>query len=184
LGRVKAGRSEHSFLLVGLRGVGKTVLLNKMREMADTSGYSAVLLEAHEGKPLAALLLPALRELLISFDRMAQISQQVKRGLRILRSFFNHLELKYDDLEIGIDVDPETGIADSGSLEADLPQVFVALGEAAKDRNSAVALIIDEMQYLSEEELSALIIDQGRIKNDMRRASEGAALSSHTWPVR
>lgn len=163
LGRVKAGRPERSFLLIGLRGVGKTVLLNKMRELADASGYSSVLIEAHEGKPLAALLLPALRQLMISLDRMAQISQKVKLGLRVLRSFFNGLKLKYHDLEIGIDVDPETGVADSGSLEADLSQVFIALGEAAQDRGTAVAWIIDEMQYLSEEELSALIMAMHQI---------------------
>jgi len=163
LGRVKAGRPERSFLLIGLRGVGKTVLLNKMRELANASGYSAVLIEAHEGKSLAALLIPALRELMISLDLAAQISQKVKRGLRVLRSFFNGLKLKYHDLEIGIDVDPERGIADSGSLEADLSQVFVALGEAAQDRGVAVALIIDEMQYLSEEELSALIMAMHQI---------------------
>ncbi len=158
LGRVKAGRPERSFLIVGLRGVGKTVLLNKVREMADAAGFGAVLLEAHEGKPLAALLLPALRQLLISLDRMAQISQKAKRGLRVLKSFFNGLKLKYKDIEIGIDIEPEVGAADSGNLEADLAQVFIALGEAAADRNSAVALILDEMQYLSEEELSALIM--------------------------
>ena len=163
LGRVKAGRPERSFFLIGLRGVGKTVLLNKMRDLADASGYSSVLIEAHEGKPLAALLLPALRQLMISLDRMAQISQKVKRGLRVLRSFFNGLKLKYHDLEIGVDVDPETGVADSGSLEADLSQVFIALGEAAQDRGTAVALIIDEMQYLSEEELSALIMAMHQI---------------------
>lgn len=163
LGRIKAGRPERSFLLIGLRGVGKTVLLNKMRELADASGYSAVLIEAHEGKALAALLLPALRQLMISLDRAAQISQKVKRSLRVLRSFFNGLKLKYHDLEIGIDVDPETGIADSGSLEADLSQVFVALGEAAQDRGAAVALIIDEMQYLTDEELSALIMAMHQI---------------------
>jgi hypothetical protein len=163
LGRIKAGRPERSFLLVGLRGVGKTVLLNKIRELADATGYSSVLVEAHEGKPLAALLLPALRQLMISLDRMAEVSHKVKRGLRVLRSFFNGVKVKYQDLEIGIDVDPETGIADSGSLEADLSQVFVALGEAARDRGAAVALIIDEMQYLSEEELSALIMAMHQI---------------------
>lgn len=148
---------------MGLRGVGKTVLLNKIRELAEATRYSSVLIEAHEGKPLAALLLPALRQLMISLDRMAQISQKVKRGLRVLRSFFDGLKLKYQDLEIGIDVDPETGVADSGSLEADLAEVFVALGEAARDRGTAVALIIDEMQYLSEEELSALIMAMHQI---------------------
>jgi hypothetical protein len=163
LGRVKAGRPERGFLLVGLRGVGKTVLLNKIRELADQAGYSSVLLEAHEGKPLAALLLPALRQLMIALDRMANLSQKAKRGLRVLKSFFNGLKLKYQDIEIGIDIDPETGVADSGSLEADLTEVFVALGDAAKDRGTAVALIIDEMQYLSEEELSALIMAMHQI---------------------
>jgi len=163
LGRVKAGRPERSFLLVGLRGVGKTVLLNKVRELASGFDYRAVLIEAHEGKPLAALLLPALRQVLISLDRMAQISQKAKRGLRVLKSFFDGLKLKYHDIEIGIDVDPETGIADSGSLEADLAEVFVAVGEAAADRHTAVALIIDEMQYLGEEELSALIMAMHQI---------------------
>ncbi len=158
LGRVKAGRPERSFLLVGLRGVGKTVLLNEARELADSLDYRAVLVEAHEGKPLAALLLPPLRQILVSLDRMAQISQKAKRGLRVLKSFFIGLKLKYRDIEIGIDVDPEPGIADSGNLEADLVEVFIAVGEAAADRKTAVALIIDEMQYLSDEELSALIM--------------------------
>ena len=163
LGRVKAGRPERSFLLVGLRGVGKTVLLNKVRELASGFDYRAVLIEAHEGKPLATLLLPALRQVLISLDRMAQISQKAKRGLRVLKSFFDGLKVKYHDIEIGIDVDPESGVADSGSLEADLAEVFVAVGEAAADRHTAVALIIDEMQYLDEEELSALIMAMHQI---------------------
>lgn len=163
LSRVKAGRSERSFLLVGLRGVGKTVLLNRVRELASDLDYHAVLLEAHEGKPLAALLLPPLRQLLIALDRMAQISRKAKRGLRVLKSFFNGLKLKYHDIELGIDVEPEPGIADSGNLEADLAEVFVAVGEAAAERKTAVALIIDEMQYLSESELSALIMAMHRI---------------------
>jgi hypothetical protein len=163
LGRIKAGRPERSFLLVGLRGVGKTVLLNQVRELADSMGYRAVLIEAHEGKPLATLLLPALRQLLISLDRMANISQKAKRGLRVLKSFFNALKIKYHDIEIGIDIDPEVGTADSGSLEADLSEVFIALGEAAADRRTAIALIIDEMQYLNEEELSALIMAMHQI---------------------
>jgi hypothetical protein len=163
LGRIKAGRPERSFLLVGLRGVGKTVLLNKVRELADNMTYRAVFIEAHEGKPLATLLLPALRQLLISLDRMANISEKAKRGLRVLKSFFNALKIKYHDIEIGIDIDPEVGTADSGSLEADLSEVFTALGEAAADRRTAIALIIDEMQYLNEEELSALIMAMHQI---------------------
>ena len=163
LGRIKAGRPERSFLMVGLRGVGKTVLLNRVRELADELGYSSVLIEAHEGKSLAELLLPALRQLLVQLDRMAQISQKAKRGLRILKSFFNGLKVKFHDIEIGIELEPEVGVADSGILESDLAQVFIALGEAAADRGHAVALIIDEMQYLNEEELSALIMAMHQI---------------------
>ena len=163
LGRIKRGRPERSVLMVGLRGVGKTVLLNRIRELADELGFSSILIEAHEGKSLGELLLPALRQVLIQLDRMAQISQKTKLGLRILKSFFNGLKVKFHDLEIGIEVDPETGIADSGNLESDLAQVFIALGEAASDRGHAIALIIDEMQYLSEKELSALIMAMHQI---------------------
>lgn len=163
LGRIKAGRPERSQLLIGLRGVGKTVLLNKIRTLADEAGYKSVLIEAHENKPLASLLLPPLRQILIALDRMANVSQKAKRGLRVLKSFFNGVKLKVGDIEIGIDVDPEVGTADSGDLESDLSAVFVALGEAAADRSTAIALIIDELQYLSEEELSALIMAMHQI---------------------
>jgi hypothetical protein len=163
LGRIKAGRPERSQLLVGLRGVGKTVLLNKIREMAAEMDYRPVFIEAHENKSLAALLLPPLRQLLISLDRMATVSEKAKRGLRVLKSFFNGVKLKYQDIEIGIDVDPEEGTADSGDLEADLSALFLALGDAAVDRGTAIALIVDELQYLSEEELSALIMAMHQI---------------------
>ncbi|HET8760980.1 MAG TPA: AAA family ATPase [Nitrospiria bacterium] len=163
LGRIKAGRPERSQILIGLRGVGKTVLLNRIRELAEQSDYKTVFIEAHENKPLVALLLPPLRQLLISLDRMASVSEKAKRGLRVLRSFFNGVKIKYQDLEIGIDIDPEPGAADSGDLEADLSVVFLAVGDAAADRGAAIALIIDELQYLNEEELSALIMAMHQI---------------------
>jgi len=163
LHRIKAGRHERGLLLVGLRGVGKTVLLNRIREHADELGYGAVLIEAREGSSLAELLVPALRQILIQLDRMAQISQKAKRGLQVLKGFFNGLKVKFPDIEIGIDVEPEAGTADSGNLESDLAQLFIALGEAAADRARAIALIIDEMQYLTEEELSALIMAMHQI---------------------
>lgn len=163
LARIRAGRPERSQLLVGLRGVGKTVLLNRIRELADQEGYRSVMIEAHENKPLASLILPPLRQLLISLDRMENVSEKAKRGLRVLKSFFNGVKLKYQDIEIGIDIDPEEGAADSGDLEADLAVVFTALGEAAADRKTAIAIIIDELQYLTEEELSALIMAMHQI---------------------
>ena len=87
LARIKAGRSEQSMLMVGLRGVGKTVLLNRVREIAEAQGYHALLIEAHENKALPQLLLPPLRQTLFALDRMQNVSQKVKRGLRVLRSF-------------------------------------------------------------------------------------------------
>lgn len=158
LARIRQGRPSKSFLLVGLRGVGKTVLLNRIEEAAIGEGYKALMIEAHENKSLPALLLPGLRHLLLSLDRMENISEQVKRGLRALKSFANGVKLTVNDLEIGLDIDPEIGVADSGDLEADLPDLLLAVGEAAKARGTSVAIIIDELQYLKSKELSALIM--------------------------
>lgn len=158
LGRLKAGKSEKSFLLVGLRGVGKTVLLNEIHKEAEGLGFKSIFVEAREGSNLANLLLPPLRQVLFSLDQMENISQQVKRGFRVLKSFFNGVKVKAYDIEIGLDVDPELGAADSGDLEADLPVLLEAIADAAQSRKTAVAIIIDEIQYLSEKEFSALII--------------------------
>lgn len=163
LARIKAGRSEQSMFMVGLRGVGKTVLLNRVREMAEAQGYHALLIEAHESKPLPLLLLPHLRQALFALDRMQNISQKVKRGLRVLRSFISAIKIKVGDAEFGLDIDPETGSADSGDLEADLAELFVAIGEAAADRGTAIAIIIDELQYMTEAEMSALIMAIHRV---------------------
>ncbi|MBI1397818.1 MAG: AAA family ATPase [Betaproteobacteria bacterium] len=163
LRRVRAGRYEQSLMLVGLRGVGKTVLLNKVRAMAEDLDYSIVMIEATEGRSLPELLAPALRKILFQLDSMAGVSNKVKRGLRVLRSFVGAIKVKVADFEIGLDIDPEKGAADSGDLEADLAEMFAALGEAARDRERAVAVIVDELQYLSEAEMSALIMAVHRI---------------------
>lgn len=153
-----AGRPEKSLMLTGLRGVGKTVLLNEIKRQAEASGYRAVAIEAHEERPLGPLLAPYLRSLLFDLDRVAGAGDKVKRGLRVLRSFVGALKLTYNDITIGLDVDPEQGSADSGALEIDLPNLFVAVAEAAKERASAVAVLIDEIQYFDQRELGALIM--------------------------
>ena len=95
---------------------------------------------------------------------MAQTGDRVKRGLRVLRSFLGGLKVKMAELEIGLDIDPETGAADSGDIEIDLPNLFEALGEAAKEKKSAVAILIDEIQYLSQKELGAVIMAMHRMQ--------------------
>lgn len=160
LARIKRGRSEKSMLIIGLRGTGKTVLLHEISRLAENEGYQAVMIEAHEKKSLPELLLPELRRILFSIDAGETISTKAKKALRILKSFISSIKLnvKIQEIDFGIGIEPEKGTADSGDLESDLAQVFIALGEAAQDRNTAVAIIIDELQYLSDEELSSLIM--------------------------
>lgn len=158
LGRVKEKRPEKSILLTGLRGVGKTVLLNEIERLAAKTGYRTVAVEAHEDKSLAALLVPPLRKLLFELDRVAGAGDKAKRGLAVLKGFMNGVKVSLGDIEVSLDIDPEKGAADSGDLESDLPNLFVAVAEAAEERKVPVALFIDELQYFSHKELSALIM--------------------------
>lgn len=164
LGRVRQKRSEKSMLLTGLRGVGKTVLLNEVDRMAKSEGYRTILVEAYEDKPLGPLLAPHLRGILYDLDRLAGAGDKVKRGLRVLRSFLGMLKVSYHDVSIGLDVDPEKGSADSGDLGIDLPNIFVAVAEAAEERNTAVAILIDEIQYFNQKELGALIMAMHKVQ--------------------
>ena len=164
LGRIKEKRSEKSILLTGLRGVGKTVLLNEMERLAKADGYHTIGIEAHEDKPLGPLIAPCLRNLLFELDRIAGAGDKAKRGLRVLRSFLGSLKVTYNDITIGLDVDPEQGTADSGDLEIDLPNLFVVVAEAAEERKSAVALLIDEIQYFDRKELGALIMAMHKVQ--------------------
>jgi len=164
LGRIKQKRPEKSILLTGLRGVGKTVLLNEIERLAKADGYRTIVVEAHEDKPLGPLIAPYLRSLLFELDRIAGAGDKVKRGLRVLRSFLGALQVTYKDITVGLDVDPEKGSADSGDLEIDLPNLFVAVAEAAEDRKCAVAVLIDEVQYFDQKELGALIMAMHKLQ--------------------
>ena len=164
LGRVRAGRPEKSLLLTGLRGVGKTVLLNEIQRLAADADYRTIELEAHEDKRLGPLLAPNLRSVLYDLDRLAGAGDKVKRGLAVLRSFISAIKLTVGEVDIGLDIEPERGAADSGDLEIDLPNLFVAVGEAAAERKSAVALLIDEVQYFNQKELGALIMAMHKVQ--------------------
>jgi len=161
MARVRSGRSGKSFIMVGLRGVGKTVLLNHIQNHAQAAGNRAVLAEAHEKKKLPELLAPALKKLIFSLDHMEGISSKAKRALAILKSFLSGLKVKVAEVELSID--PVPGVADSGDLESDLPDLFEAVAEAALERKTSVVILIDELQYLTQEELSALIMAMHRI---------------------
>lgn len=163
LQRVAIGRPAQSSILVGLRGVGKTVLLVRMNEMAEGQGYRTLPVEAHEGKALPDLITPGLRSILFSLSTVEGAKDKARRGLRVLKSFLSGVTVKVQDLEIGLSIGSEAGSADSGDLEADLPALFVAVGEAARAASSPVALLIDELQYLSAREFSALIMAMHKV---------------------
>jgi hypothetical protein len=161
LDRVRLRRPARSQIFVGLRGVGKTVLLNRIREMAEVRQFRTSILEAHEDTTIPGLLIPPLRRILFSLDTAADISEKTKRGLRVLRSFLGKFSsrLKVGDLaDLEFGFEPERGAADSGILESDLSDLFIAVSEAAAERNSQICLLLDEMQYLAEPELGALIM--------------------------
>src|ERR1035441_7091456 len=167
LDRLRNGLHAKSMILVGLRGVGKTVVLNRIHMLAQEAGYQAAFIEAHEGKTLAELLLPALRQILYTLNLRENVSEKTRRALRVLRSFLGSLGLKakasLGDMELELAIDPETGSADSGDFEADLSELLQAVGEAAADRKRAIALCIDEIQYLHEKEFGALIMALHRV---------------------
>lgn len=158
LDRIRTGRSARSVILYGLRGVGKTVLLNKIRSDAAARGFVCVVLEAPEGRSLPGVLGPALRAALLRLSAGEVIRDKLRRAMRALAGFAKVAKLKYQDVEFSLDFDPEPGTADSGDLEIDLADLLAAVAEAARERNSALVLFIDELQYVPEDQLAALIM--------------------------
>jgi hypothetical protein len=157
LERARIGRPAKSAMLVGLRGVGKTVLLDRVRTDAEASGIHTVRIEAPEGKSLPALLAPQLRQALLRLSTLQAAKDYAIRGLRALAGFASKLKVTYDDIEVGFDYEPEPGLADNGDLEHDLQALFEQVGLAAKAGGTAVAVFIDELQYVEENQLAALI---------------------------
>src|SRR6516165_11238150 len=157
LDRIRARAAARSLIFYGLRGVGKTVLLNRIRTDAEGRGILAARVEAPEERSLPALLAPSLRALLTRLSRGAAAKAAARRALRALSGFATALKLKYEDLQIGLECDPEPGLADSGDLEMDLTALLAAVGTAAAERDAAIVLFIDELQYVREEQLAALI---------------------------
>ena len=157
LDRIRAGRSARSFILYGLRGVGKTVLLNRMRLDAEARGIASVSMEVPEGRSLPALLIPALRAALLRLSRGEALRDTLLQGMRALAGFARALKVKYQDIEVSIDVEPEIGLADSSDLDTDLTDLLVTVGRAARERSTAIVLFIDELQYVPDRQLAALI---------------------------
>jgi hypothetical protein len=157
LDRLRNGLSARSLLLVGLRGVGKTVLLTRIAQETEARGFIVVTIESPEKRSLPALLIPSIRMALLKLDRITAAGELAKKALRALGGFVGAMKVKYQDIEFGVDLGNEPGIADSGDLEHDLIDLFVELGRAAKEKKTAVVFFIDELQYVEEEQFASLI---------------------------
>lgn len=161
LQRILLGRHDKSQILLGLRGTGKTVLLNKIERLAESHGHLTAFIEAPEDKSLAELLYPKIHQVLRKLSMHARAKATAHSAMRALRAFASAFKISVGD--ISLSVDPETGTADSGILEFDLSDLFVRVGEAAQSADKAWTLLIDEVQYLTVEELSALIVAIHRV---------------------
>jgi hypothetical protein len=148
LERVRRGLPTKSVLMVGLRGVGKTVLLDRMRDDSESTGIQTVRIEAPESRSLPALLAPQLRQALLRLSRNARAKALAERALRALAGFASALKVKYEDIEVGFDFEPEPGLADNGDLEHDLQALIETVGAAAQEAGTALVLFVDELQYV------------------------------------
>ena len=154
VGRAVRKRPGKSVMPIGLRGVGKTVLLNTFIEIAEQESLKVGYIEAPETGDLRRLLAVRLRKILLDLDRAGKLSRAVQRALGALGSFTYNLP---DGTSITLNVDALAGVADSGDLSDDLTDLLVEVGRAAEDRGTGIVLAIDEVQYLDGDELAALI---------------------------
>ena len=177
IGRLPRRLSVQSMLMTGIRGVGKTVLLNEIArrvEQGETSVYP-IFIEATEDRTLAEMLASPLRLALLKLDRIAKAKEIVRKGMSGLRNFLGTVKVNYGDF--GIELDPFLGISDSGDIEADLIDLFRVVAEAAAANDKSILLLIDEVQYLSEKELGALVMAMHRMQQlSLPLAMVGAGL--------
>ena len=163
LDRIKARRPARGFILYGLRGVGKTVLLNKIGLEAEAKNLYVVRIESPEDRSLPAILIPTIRSTLLKISKGEALKDKLAKAMRAIGGFASALKIKYSDIEVGLNFEKEAGVADSGDLEIDLTDLLTTVGEAAAENGAAIVIAIDELQYVQEEQLAALITALHRI---------------------
>lgn len=157
IARIMRAKPAKSMLMVGLRGVGKTVLLEQMRQDVEFMGAHTIYVEAPENRSLPSLLSPQLRLALLKLSRLEKSKDAAIRALKALAGFVKSLKVTFSDIEVGFDQEPEAGLADNGDLEADLTALMVETGKAAKAGETALVMFIDELQYVQTDQFAALI---------------------------
>lgn len=156
LDRLRAGHTEQSLLVTGLRGVGKTVLLGDFERRARARGWTTIEAEITKQLEFGPRIAHLARRALFELAPRERWRDRGRRAARVLKSF--HLTVSPDGaITAGLDVDALEGIADSGSLGDDLTDLFVALGEAAREQDGGLVFLLDEVQFLTPPEFEALI---------------------------
>ncbi len=176
LERIRRGRPSKSVLLVGLRGVGKTVLLDRFARDAEQAGQRILRIEAPEGRSLPGVLAPELRKALTRLSTVERARDLARLALRGLAGFVGALKVHYEDIHVGLDFAPEPGLADAGDLEHDLQSLLEAAGAAARAADTAIAIFVDELQVVPEDQLAALITALHRLSQEQLPQSWGSCL--------
>jgi hypothetical protein len=146
--------SEKSLIVTGLRGVGKTVLLNTFEGIAEDAGFKTAKTEITHETDFAPMISRMVRRTLLSLSTWDRMKERTRRAAGVLKAF----NVRFPDgPEFTFDVDAIVGLADSGNLAEDLSDLLVALGEAARDHDTGVVFLFDEIQFLKRLELEALI---------------------------
>lgn len=151
---INYGYSARSVVYYGLRGVGKTVLLNYIETLADEMDLPSEYMEiAERDRSFHSQMALHIYKLINRLSLLKNIESHIKKALSILKAF----TIKYGCDDISIEVNPANGISDTGNLANDMTELFLALGVIAQKQNKGVVLFIDEIQYIKDDEFEALM---------------------------
>lgn len=160
LGRIKIGKPAQPIILFGLRGVGKTVLLRELHKRAEKENVVTIFIETPENKEFFSLLLPEVRAAHSKLSRIAAVGDKARRAAVVLRNMLSSLKIEIEGIGLSIEAASDSdvdGQGKTGDIERDLGALLQSMGEAAKERQAALFIFLDEMQYLEEKQLAALI---------------------------
>ena len=163
--RLRLGRSAKSVILTGLRGVGKTVLLQEFRRLGEQREWVCQPLEASEGMRLPHAVAELVRKVLLRLSPAQNLAERARRALGVLKSFQMRWNLP-DGGDVTVGLDPVPGWADSGLLDEDLGGLFTEVGETARERGKGVLVTLDEAQYLKRKDLGALIVGLHQVNQE------------------
>ncbi|WP_324642407.1 ATP-binding protein [Pseudarthrobacter sp. LT1] len=178
LARLARGRSEQSMIITGLRGVGKTVLLGAFRKEAISAGWAVIEIEVskHSDEDFRRQLAVEFRKALLEISPRAKWTDRARKAAGVLRSFTVSVDPE-GKFTAGFDVDAVEGQADSGELGVDLTDLFLAVGEAARDHKTGLVLLFDEVQFLTKAQMEALIAALHKtVQRDLPITMVGAGL--------